>query len=211
MTGFHGILAQEATRMTHAPILGRRAAGVTVLALLAGCGPLPPVPTAELPGASGGAVLLDPARQAILHSAHAFASARPMAGRPWEAAQAISEVEFLAVELRYNSRWQAMSALVPIAFEQARPEWRAAVGIDPAATAQAVIDAMTRLRQAYGAQDTAGAAAALQPPLVTPGGADALARLSALPRLPRTGQAASMAEGELWRLQRQDGRMMWWM
>lgn len=182
----------------------RRAALLAGLAALAGCATTP-VPMANMPydPAIG---LADPARQAIIHTAYAFAAPASMAGKPWEAAQAIQEAEFLAVELNYGPRWIEMSPLPKMAFEQARPEWRAALGIDPTAQPQAVIDALTAVRYAYGAQDGAAAAAALRPPLFTPGGAEAIARLSALPPLPRTAWAAALAQQEMWRIQRQGNR-----
>jgi len=197
--------------MMHVSFFGRRAACLASLGLLIGCAAMPPPPEARLPEASGAAVLLDPARQAIFHTASVFASPARLAGRPAEAAQAISEAEFLAVELRHNSRWTELSPLVSMGFEQARPEWRAALGIAPDAPPQAVIDALTRVRLAYARQDEAAAAAALAPPLFTPGGQAALARLSALPPLPRTARAASMAEQELWRIQRrgEPERRLW--
>ena len=194
--------------MTKALVSPRRAVGFAVLGLLGACASLPPVPEARLPEASGGGQLLDPARQAILHASSAFGSAAPMAGRPWEAAQAISEAEFLAVELRHNSRWTEMPAIVSVSFEQARPEWRAALGIDPAASAQSVIDAMTRVRLAFGAQDPVAAGAALGQAPFGLGGPQTLDRLSALPALPRTAQATSLAERGLWSMQRRDGRSL---
>lgn len=195
--------------MIHASRIARRSFALAALGLLAACN-MPPPPVATLPDATGGRAILDPTRQAIFHTASAFASRTPMAGRPAEAAQAISEAEFLAVELRHNSRWTEMQPLATVAFEQARPEWRAALGIAADAPPQAVIDAMTRVRLAYAGQDTAAAAAALAPPLVTPGGRAALDRLAALPPLPRTARAASMAEQELWRIQRQGNRDRRW-
>ena len=174
--------------------------------LLGACANLPPPPMAELPGPPPGVVTLDPGRQAILHSASVFASATPMAGQPWIAAQAISEVEYLSVELRFNQRWTEMPALVSVAFEQARPEWRAALSISPDAPAQAVIDAMTGVRQAFAAQDAGAAAAALDQPIFREGGAATLARLSALPPLPMTARAAVWAQNGLWSMQRRDGR-----
>lgn len=196
--------------MIHGSARGRRAACLAVIGLLGGCAVGPPPPEARLPQAQGASAVLDPARQAIFHAASAFASRTPMAGRPAEAAQAISEAEFLAVELRTNSRWTEMSPIATLGFEQARPEWRAALGIDPNAAPQAVIDAMTRLRLAYAGQDMAAAAAALSPPVFTPGGQATLDRLAALPPLPRTARAASLAERELWRIQRDGGRDRRW-
>lgn len=184
------------------------------LALLGGFGALAgcatgPFPMAQLPDFTG-SVSLDPGRQSIIHTAYAFATPSSMAGKPWEAAQAISEAEFLAVELRYGQRWIEMSPLVKQAFLQARTEWRGALGIDQVAEPQAVIDAMTALRYAYGAQDAAAAAAALRPPLFTPGGAVTVGRLSELPPLPQTAWAASMAQTEMWRIQRQGNRGNVW-
>lgn len=180
------------------------------VALLAGCGALAgcattPVPIAALPfDPSMG--FADPARQAIIHTAYVFAVPASLADRPWEAAEAIQQAEFLAVELNFGARWIEMSPLAKQAFVQARPEWRGALGIAPAAEPQAVINAMTAVRYAYGAQDPAAAAAALQPPLLTPGGAAAVARLSALPSLPQTAWAATMAQREMWRIQLQGSR-----
>jgi len=192
--------------MTHARI-ARRGAGILALGLLAACN-RPPPPVAYLPSDPNNP-LVDPARQAILHTTYVFGNPASLAGRPAEAAQAISEAEFLAIDLSTNMRWTEMQPLVQVAFLQARPEWRGALGIDEAALPQAVIDAMTRVRMGIGAQDTAATAAALQPPLVTPGGAASLARLNALPALPRTAWAAAMAQNELWRIQRQGGRDRW--
>lgn len=182
-------------------IIPRRAVLLGLPALLAGCATRP-VPTAQLP-TDPATVLVDPARQAITHTAYAFGAPGTMVGKPWEAAQAISEAEFLAVELNYGQRWIEMN-VAPLAFVQARPEWRAALGIDQAAAPQAVIDALTALRYAYGAGNPAAAAAALQAPLFTPGGEATLRVLSNLPPLPRTAWAAFMAQRELWIIQRSD-------
>lgn len=185
-------------------MIARRAALLAGLGAMAGCTTTPtPVVTLPFDPAMGFA---DPARQAIIHTAYAFAAPASMAGRPWEAAQAIQEAEFLAVELNFGPRWIEMSPLPKMAFQQARPEWRAAVGIDQAAAPQAVIDALTAVRYAYGAQNADAAAAALRPPLFAPGGPATIARLSALPPLPQTAWAAQMAQREMWIIQRQGSR-----
>jgi hypothetical protein len=196
---------QEGPRTPH--LLPRRSAVVLGLGALAACN-RPPPPVAVLPPDAGNP-LADPARQAIIHTAYAFADPQRLAGRPAEAAQAISEAEFLAIDLSTNQRWTEMLPLVQVAFLQARPEWRGALGIDPAAEPQQVIDAMTRVRMGIGAQDEAAAAASLAPPLVTPGGAPSFARLSALPPLPQTAWAAIRAQNEMWRMQRQGNRDRW--
>ncbi|MBR0672060.1 hypothetical protein [Neoroseomonas soli] len=194
--------------MEHNLVPGRRGACLAALGLLAACTNRPPPPVVSLPMAPG-FVLTDPVRQSILHTGYAFATRGSMNGRPWEAAQAISEVEFLAVELDANQRWIEMSGLAKMALVQARPEWRGALGIAADAQPQAVIDAMTRVRLAYGAQDSAAAAVALQPPLFTPGGASGLARLNELPPLPRTARAAMLAQQELMRMDSRNRRDDW--
>ncbi|BDG72330.1 hypothetical protein Rmf_22590 [Roseomonas fluvialis] len=197
---------RDAAAMTHLA-LPRRAAAVLVFGTLAACN-RPPPPFVALP-ADPNNPFADLARQGILHTAYAFADPQRLAGRPAEAAQAISEAEFLAIDLSTNQRWTEMLPLVQIAFLQARPEWRGALGIAPEAEPQTVIDAMTRVRMGVGAGDEAAAAAALAPPLVTPGGAPSFARLSALPPLPQTAWAAIRAQNELWRIQRQGSRDRW--
>lgn len=185
-------------------MIARRGLLIGGLGAVPGCASAP-VPMARMP-VDPQLGFADPARQAIIHAAYAFPAPGSMAGKPWEAAQAIQEAEFLAVELNTAQRWIEMSPLPRMAFVQARPEWRAALGIDQAAEPQAVIDALTAVRQAFGAQDPAAASASLRPPLFTPGGTETLARLSALPPLPRTAWAATMAMQEMWRIQRQGDR-----
>ncbi len=191
--------------MTHA--LPRRAAAALSLGMLAACN-RPPPPLVALPTDPNNP-FADLSRQGILHTAHVFSDPQRLAGRPAEAAQAIAEAEFLAIDLSTNQRWTEMLPLVQVAFLQARPEWRGALGIAADAEPQAVIDAMTRLRMGIGAGNQTAAAAALAPPLVTPGGAQSFARLSALPPLPRTAWAATRAQNELWRIQRQGNRDRW--
>jgi hypothetical protein len=185
----------------------RRWVVLLALGALAACN-RPPPPLVALP-ADPNNPFADLARQGILHTASVFADPRRLAGRPAEAAQAISEAEFLAIDLGTNQRWTEMLPLVQGAFLQARPEWREALGIAPDAEPQAVIDAMTRVRLGIGGGDQAAAAGALQPPLVAPGGAASFARLAALPPLPRTAWAAMRAQDELWRIQRQGSRDRW--
>lgn len=189
-------------------VIARRGLLAGGLGAITGCATTP-VPIARMP-VDPELGFADPARQAIIHAAYSFPATGSMAGKPWEAAQAIQEAEFLAVELNYGQRWIEMSPLPKMAFVQARPEWRAVLGIDQAAEPQAVIDALTVVRYAFGAQNPAAAAAALQAPLFTPGGTRALADLSALPPLPRTAWAATMAQQEMWRIQRQGDRGSNW-
>lgn len=194
--------------MPRPTVPGRRSAALSLLALLAACDAAP-VPVTALP-VDPRLGFADPTRQAVIHAAFVFPRTSSLRGRPAEAAQAISEAEHINVELRYGARWITMSPLASMAFEQARPEWRGVLGIPAEAQPQAVIDALTRVRNALAAGDQAAAAAALAPPLFVPGGAAALARLSDLPPLPRTGWAARLAMQEMMRMNRQDSRGLPW-
>ncbi|MBR0682310.1 hypothetical protein GXW74_17595 [Roseomonas eburnea] len=196
--------------MVNSSGFGRRAVSLALCGLAAGCTGLPQPPVTRLP-VDPTLGFADPTRQAIIHASYVFPQPASLRGNPVEAAQAISEAEHLAVELRYGPRWVEMSPLVPMAFAQAREEWRGALGIAPEAAPQAVIDAMTAVRLALAAQNPPGAAAALRPPVVAPGGAASLQRLAELPPLPRTAWASQMAMQEMWRIQRQDSRNRPWL
>lgn len=167
------------------------------LLALAACGT--PPPAASLPP-DPGAGLADPGRGAILNTAYAFATPAHLARRPADAALAIAQAEYLAVDLNINQRWREFSPIVPQGFQQARPEWRAAAGIAPDAPPQAVIDALSSARNALLRGDATRAAAALPAALFAGGGGAALGRLAALPALPRTADAARNAENELARM-----------
>lgn len=167
---------------------------------VAACATAPPPPVAVLPETGLG--FGDPGRGAIGNTAYAFAAPATLAQRPAEAALAIAQAEYLAVDLTANQRWREFSPIVPMAFQQARPEWRAAVGVAPDAPPQPVIDALFAARDALQRGDAARAATALPAPLFRDGGHAALARLAALPALPQTASAARGAENELARMQR---------
>jgi hypothetical protein len=168
---------------------------------LGACAPLPPQDQAALP-ADVGLGIADPGRNAILNTAFVFSSASNLAGQPADAALAIAQAEFLAVDLNVNQRWREFSPLVQMAFTRARTEWRGAIGIQPDALPQAVINALFSARYALQQGDGARAAASLPAPLFQGGGQATLARLAALPPLPQTASAARSAEGELMRQQR---------
>ncbi|HEY4252640.1 MAG TPA: hypothetical protein VGM87_15620 [Roseomonas sp.] len=145
--------------------------------------------------------LADPGRGAILNASYAFATRSRLAGRPADAAIALAQAEFLAVDLETNQRWREFSPVVPLGFQGARAEWRAAAGIAADAQPQAVINALTTARAWLVGGDAARAAAALPAPLFQGGGNAALARLAALPALPRTADAARSAETALMEMQ----------
>jgi len=172
------------------------------LALLA-CVPAGPAPPgASLPpGAVQGAG--DPARGAILSTAYVFGTPSSVAGRPDAAATAVAQLEYLAVEIPTGARWAYFSPTVGLALRDARSEARAALGIAPGAPPQAVIDALYASAASLRAGDRAAAARALSP-VVAPAGGDAvLARLAALPPLPRAAAATAQAERELIRTDRE--------
>lgn len=171
-----------------------------LLALALGaCGTVPP-PAALPPDVGLG--LADPTRNAIFNTAYAFATPANLAQQPADAALAVAQAEYLAVELSYGPRWREFSPIVPMAFERARAEWRGALGIQANALPQPVINALFAARYALQQGDAARAAAALPAPLFQGGGEATLARLAALPPLPQTASAARGAESELMRQQR---------
>ncbi len=179
---------------------GGRRPGMIAAALLAlaACGGPRPEPV-TWPVPAGGAITTDPARQAINGTAFGFARPDTLAGRPAEAAELLAQAEFLTVELAIGPRWIPFAPGVRQAFVAARPEWRAAGGIASDAAPQAAIDALLAGRAALLAGNRAAAVAALSPPVFPAGGEDALARLSALPRLPLSARAGSDAQSEMWR------------
>ncbi len=175
-----------------------------LLALALGaCGTVPP--SAALPP-DVGAGFADPTRNAIFNTSFAFRTPATLARQPADAALAVAQAEYLAVELPYGARWREFSPIVPMAFERARPEWRGALGIAADAEPQPVINALFAARYALQQGDMARATAALQAPLFLGGGEATLARLSTLPTLPMTAAAARGAEDELLRQQRGNRR-----
>jgi hypothetical protein len=160
----------------------------------------PPAQTASLPNdAVVGAG--DPLRSAAASVSTAFASPARLAGRPAEAARAIADMEFLAVELpnspQLNVQWPTLGPQFAIA----RREWRGVLGIPEGVPAQPVINALFAAGRALDAGDRTAAARALPPNLFTAGGEATLARLAALPQMPLTNAAAVQA---LDSIQRQD-------
>ena len=172
-----------------------------LLAMVAGCAqPAPPgAPVAPAawsaslpPGSVQGAG--DPARAALTRAAFAFRAPATYSGHPADAARAIADVEFLAVELagpRYTSL-----PLAAMQLQAARAEWRGALGISPTAHPQAVIDSLYAAQRALLSGQADAAAASLPPAVFTQGGVATVQRLASLPPLPRTAAAASNAERE---------------
>ncbi len=168
------------------------------LPLLAACASIPPSETAQLPrDAVQGAG--DPTRSAVFTTNSIFAQAHPAMGDPAEAARAIAQMEFLAVDLPRNNNLSSPSATLVPELVAARREWRRVLDIAPEAPAQPVINALFAASRALDAGQPTAAAAALPNDIFRKGGTATLAQLSSLPRLPNTAVAAATAQQSLQR------------
>jgi hypothetical protein len=183
------------------------AATMLVLAAAAaggGCTPSPyPPPSASLPAdAVVGAG--DPTRAAVFNTAAAFGSPATLQGRPDQAARAVANYEYLTVEIPYGARYRGLNAILQPQLEEGRAELRGVLGVRPDAPPQQVIDALYAASRALQAGDTAAADRILSGPAFTAGGAATLARLSALPPVPKVAFAAVNTQMELDRSDRMD-------
>ncbi|UPY38587.1 hypothetical protein [Sediminicoccus sp. KRV36] len=166
------------------------------LPLLAACASTPPVDTARLPrDATIGAG--DPARGAVFSTNSVFSERHPAAGRPADAARAIAQMEFLAVDLPQNNNLTAASSTLVPDLATARREWRGVLDIAPDAPAQPVINALFAASRALDAGQPDAAASALPSTLFRKGGTATLTQLAALPRMPSTASAAATAQQSL--------------
>ncbi|MBL6456884.1 hypothetical protein JMJ55_16220 [Belnapia sp. T6] len=165
-------------------------AALPLAALLAfGACTLPPPETANLPpDAVVGAG--DPLRSAVANTSVAFSSPALLAGRPVQAAQAVAQMEWLAVEMPTNPRLTFVSPTIISQMVAARAEWRAALGIPPGAEAQPVINSLYAAARALSSGQPGAAEAALPSTLFAQGGQATLMRLAAMPVLPLTNVAA---------------------
>ncbi|MBW8270971.1 hypothetical protein [Caldovatus aquaticus] len=146
----------------------------------------------------------DPVRGAALNAPRLLGDTAQYAGRPAEAARALVQLEFLAHALAAEPRYAPeVQPTVLFQLRAARAEARAALGIAPDAPAEAVIAALRAAADALDAGSPARAEAALDAPRIfTLGPRATLARLGALPPLPRTREAAGAVAAELDRLER---------
>jgi hypothetical protein len=144
-----------------------------LLLLAASCAPGLLLPSVSLPpGAVQGAG--DPTRAAIITTANVFAAPGSIVGQPVLAARAVAQLEYLAIEIPTGPRWRGFSPKVSLELERAQPELRAALGIDPAAPPQAVIDSLYAVSRALTAGDRAAVDRILVPPLYPAGPAATL-------------------------------------
>jgi len=168
---------------------------LAVLLALAGC--------AENPSANYLGGFGDPVRGAALYAPRNLGNTSRWAGRPAEAAVAAEQLEFLASELATNPRYApVVNPAVVQQLNVARQEMRRYLGIAPDADPQVVITGLRRASDALHASSRARAEAALAGPAFTAGPAATLDRLAAMPRLPRTAEAAGMVAADFDRLDR---------
>lgn len=171
---------------------------------LAACAAQPPTPTATLPRDAFDGIG-DPARSAVFETAYAFRGNTAVAGDPARFARVTAEVEYLAVEMPYASRWVQFSPIVGQELVAARDELRAALGIWPEAPPQVVVELLFAAARALAAGNDAAAQRALLPPIF-PDAAATLATLRQPPALPRTGTATALANAEMNRIDQDGGR-----
>lgn len=129
----------------------------------------------------------DPTRAAVSRVAEAFSNPGMLIQRPGAAARAIGDMEYLAAWLPRDPRYSERGNLLAGRLQAAKAEWRAALGIPATQAAQPIITAMYNAWTATQQGNRQAAAAAL------PGGEAMFTRLGALPPLPRTAEAATLA------------------
>jgi hypothetical protein len=145
----------------------------------------------------------DPIRGAALSAPRNFGDTGRWAGQPAQAAFAVEQLEFLTSELATNPIYAPVINPATLqTLQAARTEMRGYLGIPASADPQIVIEAMRRAGAALRAGSRAQAEAALSGPAFPAGGQAVLARLSEMPRLPRTAAAAGMVASEFDRLDR---------
>jgi hypothetical protein len=144
---------------------------------------------------SAPALLTDQVRSAILSSSYVFGQPAAVAGNPGAAAEAIGQLEYLAVEIPTGPRYQDLDAIVTPMLAMGRDEARAAMGVQPDVSAQAAVNAFYDAAAALRGGNREAARAALAP--VAPDPSATLARLAALPVLPQAAAATRMAQTAL--------------
>lgn len=166
-----------------------------MLCLLAGC--------ASNPGADYLFGIGDPVRGAVLYAPRNLGDTSRWAGRPADAALAAGQLEFLASELPSNPRYAPeIDPSVTQRLDFARTEMRGFLGIAPDASPALVTAGLRAAADGLRAGSRARAEAALSGPAFTAGPAGTLARLGAIPYLPRTAEAAGGVAAEFDRLDR---------
>lgn len=174
----------------------RRALLLPMLLLAGACAVPPPPLAVTLPESAPARGVGDPTRGAILSSAHVFAQPSSVAGNPAAAAEALGQLEFLAVELVTGGRWQGgFDPLAGPMLERGRAEARAMMGVRPQVSPQAAVDGWYAVAAALRTGDRGRAESALatlvaEPPVT-------LRQLDALPYLPAAAAATGRAQAAL--------------
>ena len=175
---------------------GRRGLGSLALAL--GAAACVEDPTANYLWGFG-----DPVRGAAFHAPRILGNTSRWEGRPADAAVAVEQLEFLASELATSPRYAPeINPAVLQTLQRARTEMRGYIGIPASADPQVVIESMRRAAVALRAGSRAQAEAALTGSAFPEGPEVTLARLNAMPRLPRTAEAAGAVAAEIDRMDR---------
>lgn len=197
-------LRSDETRTLATPLRTRPLAFVTApgrrhaLAMLLALGGCSSDPTADYLFGIG-----DPVRGAALYAPRNLGNTSRWNGRPADAAVAVEQLEFLTYELATNPRYAPeISPSVLQQLQMARAEMRGFLGIADTAAPSLVIEAMRRTAVALRGGSRAAAEAALSSPAFTAGPVVTLSRLGAMPRLPRTAEAAGAVAAEFDRLDR---------
>lgn len=145
----------------------------------------------------------DPVRGAALRAPRNFGDTSRWNGQPANATVAVEQLEFLTSELAVNPIYApVINPAVLQTLQAARTEMRGYLGIPAGADPQVVIESMRRAGAALRAGNRAGAEAALSGPAFPEGPQAVLAKLSAMPFLPRCANAAGMVASEIDRLDR---------
>jgi hypothetical protein len=174
-------------------------AALVGLSLLAACaqpattspGPQPSTP------ASLRDIVTDPARAAIGNTSAVFGNPARVAGQPVLAANAISQLEWLTVDIATNQRFVSMPPGVAGAVREARDAVRQTFGVAPGTTPQAAITAFDGAATALAAGNRNAAEASLAAVTGAAGAARALGLLSALPAIPQAANGTSAAANGL--------------
>jgi len=116
----------------------------------------------------------------------AFGGNQPFPTDAAKAARVLAVYEFMTGELTSNGTYSDLSGIVQAQLQQGRKEIRAALGVPDETPAQPLVDALVAVSQT---NDPSLQRAALGSPIFTMGADATLARLRAMPPLPRASRA----------------------
>lgn len=181
----------------------RRLFSLAALGLAAGCTPLgnPSTESVRLPpGVIQGAG--DPVRGAVSQAAYVFGNPGMLVNRPADVAQAVANLEYLAIVVPQDPRFVQQGGNLPVLLAQARAQTRQVFGIAADADPQFVINRLYAFSAATQGGDRMAAANALSPPAF-PNGAATAAALTQSPRVPDANIALNRVQQEVFRQSRE--------